>query len=29
MVGYAGDELRQFTPLDISVEGQREMNWAL
>ena len=29
MVGYTGEELRQFTPLDISVEDEREVNRAL
>src|SRR5262249_28233737 len=29
MVGYSCEELRQFTPLDISVEGEREINRTL
>ena len=29
MVGYSDEELRQFTPLDISVAGERETNEAL
>lgn len=26
MVGYTGEELRQISPLDISVPGEREIN---
>ncbi len=29
MTGYSGDELRQMTPLDISVPGEREFNQTL